>query len=194
MVNIIVLSTTLLLFLLVITIVIRSIIQKVAIIGRPPIPVAFFILAKMLVLVNLSFLLMKGLKINILKLYEPVLWIESVALALLLTGTMMLFFTTIQLNKDLIFGLSDSDKHKLQTKGLFSISRHPFYLGFILILFSSCLLCPNPLNILAFLGAWFIHHFIMIEEEKFLESHYGEEYRQYKKRVNRYLTLKYNKS
>jgi protein-S-isoprenylcysteine O-methyltransferase Ste14 len=190
MLNIIVLSTTLLLFLLVTAIVIRSAIQRIPIIGRPPIPTFFFILAKMLVLVNLSFLLMKGLKINVFRLFDPVPLIEYVALVILLTGAIILFFSTIQLNKDLVFGLSDSDKHKLQTRGLFSISRHPFYLGFIFILFSSCLLYPNPLNIIAFLGAWIIHHFIMIKEEKFLESQYGEEYRQYKIRVKRYITLK----
>ena len=137
---------------------------------------------------------MKGLEINVLKLFEPIMFLEIIGVIIMIIGVIILIVTTIQLNKDLIFGLSDSQEHQLQTTGIYSISRHPFYLGFILILFSSCLLYPNPLNIIAFLGAWFIHHFIMIEEEKFLESQYSEEYRRYKKRVKRYLTLKYNKS
>ncbi len=112
---------------------------------------------------------------------------DVIALAFLIAGTVILILATFKLNKDLVFGLSSSESHKLQTTGIFSLSRHPFYLGFIFILFSSCLFNPHYLNILAFAGAWIIHHFIMIKEEQFLTSQYGEEYRQYAKRVKRYI-------
>jgi protein-S-isoprenylcysteine O-methyltransferase Ste14 len=191
MINTIVLCTTLLLITLVMVVIIRAIISHIKVIGRPPVHTYLFILAKGLVMVNLLFLLLKGLKINVFRLFEPVWSVELIAVLILLTGTLILIFTTIQLNKDLIFGLSETQTHKLQTNGIYSISRHPFYLGFIFILFSSCLLYPNPVNIIAFLGAWIIHHLIMIQEEKFLEKVYGEEYRQYKHRVKRYLTLKF---
>jgi len=179
-----------LIFLLVAVVITRAVIQKQKIIGRPPIPVVFFILAKMMVVINLAFLLLRGFQINVSTICNPGFNADIIALALLLSGTVVLYVSTFQLNKDLIFGLSDSDDHHLLTKGVYSLSRHPFYLGFILILFSSCLLTPNYINIFAFLIAWFIHHFIMIEEEKFLESVYGEEYRLYKKRVSRYVTFK----
>jgi len=179
-----------LIFLLVAVVITRAVIQKQKIIGRPPIPVVFFILAKMMVVINLAFLLLRGLQINVSTVCNPVFTTDVIALALLVSGTVVLYVSTFQLNKDLIFGLSDSDDHHLLTKGIYSLSRHPFYLGFILILFSSCLLTPSYINIVAFLIAWFIHHFIMIEEEKFLESVYGEEYRLYKKRVSRYVTFK----
>jgi protein-S-isoprenylcysteine O-methyltransferase Ste14 len=190
MIETIVLIITLVLFLLVITVVSRAIITKQRIFGQPPIPVVYFLLAKMLVIVNLAFLLAKGLKINGYQIFKPTLMIEIVALALLIAGTIILILSTIQLNRDLIFGLSASDEHHLQTKGVYSLSRHPFYLGFIFILFSSCLLNPHFINILAFSGAWLIHHFIMIREEQFLSGQYGEEYRQYTKRVKRYITIK----
>jgi protein-S-isoprenylcysteine O-methyltransferase Ste14 len=171
-------------------IIIRAIIKKQQIIGRPPIPAVYFILAKMLVLVNLAFLLLKGLDINVNGIFIPGISIEIMALAILVTGTVILFISTIRLNNDLVFGLSSSEKHKLQTTGIYSISRHPFYLGFIFILFSSCLLNPHYINILAFTGAWILHHFIMIREEEALSSQYGEEYREYAKRVNRYIVLR----
>jgi protein-S-isoprenylcysteine O-methyltransferase Ste14 len=189
MISIIVLSISMLLILMVFAIVARAIIKKHRIIGRPPIPVIFFILAKMLVLVNLVFLLLKGLNVDIYALFNPVIYTDLIGLAFLITGTTIVFLSTFRLNKDLIFGLSSSPDHKLQTKGIYSLSRHPFYLGFLCILFSSCLFIPNPVNIVAFLGAWTIHHFIMIEEEQFLSSQYGEEYRQYTKKVRRYITL-----
>jgi protein-S-isoprenylcysteine O-methyltransferase Ste14 len=184
-----VLIITVSLFLLIGTIISKSIVQKQKIIGRPPIPVFYFILAKMLVLINLIFLMLKGLNITVGRIFNPDGFIDIAALVILLTGIVILVLSTIKLNKDLIFGLSSSGSHKLQTDGIYSFSRHPFYLGFLFILFSSCLFNPHYINILAFLGAWIIHHFIMIREEQFLESQYGEEYRQYAKRVKRYMSF-----
>ena len=189
MISTMVLIISLLLIFLITVVIVRSIIKKQQIIGRPPIPVFFFILAKILVLVNLIFLFFKGLNINVNRIFAPIEFIDIIALAFLITGTVLLFLSTLKLNKDLVSGLSSSEDHKLQTGGVFSVSRHPFYLGFIFILFSSCLFNPNYLNIIAFLGAWIIHHFIMIKEEQFLSSQYGEEYRQYAKRVKRYISF-----
>ncbi len=189
MISTLVLIISLLLICLIAVVVARSIIKKQQIFGRPPIPVFFFILAKMLVLVNLVFLLMKGLKINVNGIFVPTGFTNIIALAFLIAGTVILYLSAIKLNKDLVFGLSSSEDHKLQTGGIFSISRHPFYLGFIFILFSSCLFNPHYLNILAFAGAWIIHHFIMIREEQFLGTQYGEEYREYAKRVKRYISF-----
>jgi protein-S-isoprenylcysteine O-methyltransferase Ste14 len=189
MINIIILIITILIFLLVIAIVGRAILTRQTIFGRPPIPVFFFILAKMMVVINLVFLLSRGLQLNVCSIFKPALITDIVALVFLTTGACILFVSTFQLNRELIFGLSDSGDHRLHTNGLYSISHHPFYLGFIFILFSSCLFNPNLINIIAFLTAWVIHHFIMIKEEEFLESVYGEEYRLYKKRVRRYLNF-----
>ena len=139
MINIIVLCFTLVLFLLVISIVTRGILQKIPVFGHPPIPVFFFVLAKLLVLSNLCFLILYTTEINFYRLFQPALFLEIIAIAFLSLGTTILIITTFQLNKDLIFGLPKANEHKLQTKGLYSLSRHPFYLGFIFILFSSCL-------------------------------------------------------
>jgi protein-S-isoprenylcysteine O-methyltransferase Ste14 len=190
MIATIVFIITLFLLIMVAAIIGRAIIKKQQLIGRPPVPVFYFVLAKMLVIVNLAFLVLKGLNIPVYRIFPTVGYIDIVALAFLLLGTVVLVLSTIALNKDLIFGLSSSDDHKLQTKGIYSISRHPFYLGFIFILFSSCLFNPHVINIAAFLGAWLIHHFIMIREEQFLTSQYGEEYRRYAKKVNRYISIK----
>lgn len=177
-------------FLLLTFVIVRAIITRQKIIGKPPIPVLYFILAKFLVLINLTFLVMNCLQINVNRIFDPPLFFEIMALSFLFIGVVLIFLSTFRLNKDLIFGLTDTQTHKLQTKGIYSLSRHPFYLGFIFILFSSCLFTPNYINIFAFIGTWFIHHFIMIEEEKFLESMYGDEYKNYIKKVNRYINIK----
>lgn len=190
MISIIVLVISFLLIIMIISVVLRAIFKKQQIIGQPPIPVVFFLLAKTFVLVNLIFLFLKGFNINVSSFFVPHEIIELIALAFLIIGTLILFLSTIKLNRDLVFGLSSSETHSLQTDGIYSISRHPFYLGFIFILFSSCLFKPHYFNILAFIGAWIIHHFIMIKEEQFLNYQYGEKYRQYTKKVNRYITFK----
>ncbi len=189
MITTIVLINSLAIILLITIIIGRAIIKKQQIIGQPPIPVFYFILAKMFVLVNMTFLLLKGFNINVAGIFVSNGFVDIIALAILLTGTVILFLSTIKLNNDLVFGLSSSDNHKLQTNGIYSISRHPFYLGFIFILLSSCLFNPNILNIISFAGAWTIHHFIMIKEEEFLTIQYGDEYRRYKNKVKRYITL-----
>jgi protein-S-isoprenylcysteine O-methyltransferase Ste14 len=168
----------------------RAIVMKKEIFGRPPVPVLFFVLAKGLVVVNLTFLFLRGLKVTVPLLFLPNLFLEVISLILAFLGTAIIILTAIQLNNDLIFGLSSSGAHRLQTRGVFSLSRHPFYLGFLFVLFSSCLFTPHIINIIAFAGAWLIHHFIMIKEEEFLIAQYGEEYRQYAGKVKRYITLK----
>ena len=189
MISTMVLIISLLLIFLITAVITRAIIKKQQIIGHPPVPVVYFLLAKTLVLVNLTFLLLKGLNVDVMRLFAPNIFIDIIALAFLIIGTVILFLSTIKLKNDLVFGLSSSESHQLQTKGIYSVSRHPFYLGFVFILFSSCLFNPHYLNILAFIGAWIIHHFVMIREEQFLSSQYGDEYRQYAKRVKRYISF-----
>ena len=172
----------------------RALIRKQTLLGRSPIPLFFFLLAKSCVIVNLVFLLLSGLGVRSYALFESTLATGIPAFILLFAGLVILVISSLQLNRALIFGLPDKDHENLQTKGLYGFSRHPFYLGFILILLSSCLLYPHLLNILAFLTAWTIHHFIMIREENFLEQAFGDEYRRYKKKVGRYCTFNRSQS
>jgi len=189
MIPALVLIISLLLIFIIATVLCRAVIKKQQIIGQPPIPVVYFLLAKTLVIVNLTFLMLKGLNVKVARLFAPIELIDIIALVILVIGTFILFLSTIKLKNDLVFGLSSSENHHLQTKGIYSVSRHPFYLGFIFILFSSCLFNPHYLNIIAFIGTWIIHHIIMIKEEQFLNKKYGEEYKQYTNRVKRYITF-----
>ena len=55
MISKIVLTINVFLILLIASVIARAIIRKQQIIGKPPVPVLFFVLAKMLVAVNLTF-------------------------------------------------------------------------------------------------------------------------------------------
>ncbi len=66
---------------------------------------------------------------------------------------------------------------KLNTKGIYSIVRHPLYLGNFLIFFGFILFTQSPwfigLSVLAF---WIYYERIMFAEEEFLRRKYGKEY------------------
>lgn len=189
MIEVIIITATSLLFLLVLLTLTKGIFKKQQIIGRPPIPTILFLLAKILAFGNLVFLLMHGFKVQLMVLYSPPLYVQYIGLVFLMAGTILAFITSSVLKNDLIFGLPKTGMHQLQTRGIYSFSRHPFYLGFLLILFSSVLFVPNIFNIIFFAVAWILHHFIMIKEEEFLVSKYGDEYRNFKEKVSRYITL-----
>lgn len=77
---------------------------------------------------------------------------------------------------------------KILDTGFYGISRNPIYLGMILIylgiscLFNSIWFLPFlPLSLLA------IHYGVILREEKYLESKFGEEYLDYKQRVRRWI-------
>jgi protein-S-isoprenylcysteine O-methyltransferase Ste14 len=190
MIEIIILVVTSLLFLMVLITIIESVVKKQPIIGRPTIPLPFFIMAKVFPFINLVFLLLRGLKVKIGLVVDMPAIVDYIALMLMFIGLIIAEVTSFRLKNDLIFGLSDSDKHILQTKGIYSISRHPFYIGFLLILISSVLFVPNIFNIIVFTFSWLLHHFIMIKEEEFLTSKYGDEYLDYSKKVKRYISFK----
>jgi len=84
-------------------------------------------------------------------------------------------------------GIDENNPDKLITGGMFALSRNPIYVCFLLFLAGLFLIHRNiviAVGILLFAAA--IHRQIL-REEKFLILHYGEEYRDYQKKVRRYL-------
>jgi len=73
-------------------------------------------------------------------------------------------------------------------EGPFAFSRHPMYLGMVVILVGVAVLLGNIVSLFAALGFFvtmdiaFVRH-----EEKALEETFGEEFLDYKKRVRRWL-------
>ncbi len=84
-------------------------------------------------------------------------------------------------------GIPDSDDTELITGGIYSLSRNPAFLAFDLLYFGVTLMVFSiPLPALSAVTAILLHIQI-INEEKYLEGRFGEEYISYKKRVRRYL-------
>lgn len=84
-------------------------------------------------------------------------------------------------------GIDYENAGKLTTTGIYAYSRNPMYLSFYLIFFGEFLLFPN-IGLLASLIVAFVAFSLTIrKEEKFLISHYGKEYEDYRKKVRRYI-------
>lgn len=74
------------------------------------------------------------------------------------------------------------------TSGIYKYSRNPVYLGYILVIFGITLL-TGALMILLYAGiaGLFIYFYVRYYEEPLLEEKFEEAYRDYKKRVPRWL-------
>ncbi|HEY3369266.1 MAG TPA: isoprenylcysteine carboxylmethyltransferase family protein [Prolixibacteraceae bacterium] len=78
-------------------------------------------------------------------------------------------------------------KHELRTGGIYRFSRNPMYASFIFLNTATFLFLPSIVLLAIMVYGMVVHHFIILGEEKFLESEFGNEYQTYKSRVPRYL-------
>jgi protein-S-isoprenylcysteine O-methyltransferase Ste14 len=110
-----------------------------------------------------------------------------------ITGALVIFISLIfmaltlhHFKTSLRFGLNENNRGKLITSGIFSFSRNPFFLSIILYFLGTALVIPGWFFIgFAVLAIGSIHLFIL-KEEKFMEDHFGENYRNYRQKVRRY--------
>ncbi len=122
--------------------------------------------------------------------------------ALLLIGAVLLFFAGARHYdmlqflglRQIIMGTSQSvltETGKLETTGILGITRHPWYLGTIMLIWArgldvSALITNVTITIYLIVGTF-------LEEGKLLIE-YGEEYREYQKKVSMLIPFKYVRS
>jgi protein-S-isoprenylcysteine O-methyltransferase Ste14 len=75
----------------------------------------------------------------------------------------------------------------LRTTGVYRFSRNPMLLGLYLMAFGSALYVQCPLNWILVIIALMVHHKIILAEEVFLQSRFGEQWIRYRQDVRRYL-------
>lgn len=72
--------------------------------------------------------------------------------------------------------------------GVFAYSRNPIYLAFVLVTCGAGLYLESVGVVLSNIFAiWLLYDFVITKEEKYLETLFGEQYREYKQRVRRWL-------
>ena len=117
----------------------------------------------------------------------PVPSVLSWAGALLLCPAAVLFIISFaDLGTSLRVGLPE-EVVILRTKRLFRISRNPLYISVYLICLASLLYYPNQVNFVLVVYGIFVHHRIILGEEKFLLERFGQQWVEYSRKVRRYL-------
>ena len=104
----------------------------------------------------------------------------------IITGLIIFVLSLVSFGRSWRIGIDKKNPGKLVTTGIFSMTRNPIFLFLDFYLVGTWLIYPNLFfGIFAVFGITGIHSQIL-QEEEFLSKQYGEEYREYAKRVRRY--------
>lgn len=76
---------------------------------------------------------------------------------------------------------------RIRREGPYRVSRNPIYVGFHLLTAAALLYTANPVVLVLAATSVAIHHAVVLSEERHLERVFGDEYREYRARVRRYL-------
>ena len=78
--------------------------------------------------------------------------------------------------------------NRLETGGVYAIVRNPIYSAFLFICIGALLFCRNWYVLILPPLFWvYLTVFMKLTEEKWLSERFGEEYKAYSKRVNRFI-------
>lgn len=111
---------------------------------------------------------------------------KYISIGLLFTGLTLSAISLVNLGKSTRLGLP-TEETQFKTNGLYKISRNPMYVGFNLITISAIIFIHSWLVLALGIYSLIIYHIIILGEEKFMATRFGEEYKTYKKKVRRYL-------
>ena len=105
-------------------------------------------------------------------------------------GDLIFLFSVLCMKDSWRAGIPDKDKTELVTSGIYRFSRNPAFLGFDMMYFGVLLMYCNLLTGFFTAFAVVTLHLQILQEEKYLAGVFGKEYREYRKRVFRYLGRK----
>ena len=110
-----------------------------------------------------------------------------ICVALLGIGVMLFTLAITRLGTfSLRVGLAQENT-SLRTTGIYHFSRNPMLLGLYLMAVGSAIYVQCPINWILVIIALTVHHKIILAEEVFLQSRFGEQWIRYRNNVRRYL-------
>lgn len=116
--------------------------------------------------------------------------IRYVGILVGIIGDILFLIAVVTMKDSWRAGIPNEDKTTFISTGIYNISRNPAFLGFDLMYVGICLIYCNILTVVFTLFAIIMLHFQILQEEKFLEKAFENEYIDYKKKVFRYLGRK----
>lgn len=113
--------------------------------------------------------------------------LENIGWSLLIISLVIVWVAQSQMSTSWRIGIDEINKTELITKGLFSISRNPIFLGIMLTNIGLFLIIPNALTLLiTSISALSINTQIRLEEA-YLKEAFGKGYLDYYEEVRRWL-------
>ena len=104
-----------------------------------------------------------------------------------LSGDLIFLISVLSMKDSWRAGIPKGDRTKLVKDGIYAYSRNPAFLGFDLQYIGVLLMYCNLLTGLFTVFAIVMLHLQILQEEKYLTSVVGAEYREYRHQVYRYL-------
>jgi protein-S-isoprenylcysteine O-methyltransferase Ste14 len=153
--------------------------------GKPPINKVLFYASKYSIVIIWGAMVLQSWGISI-ALGEVPVFVTWISLILWIFGFILLFLGRFELGNSFRLGTPREDT-SLKVSGLYRISRNPMYLGVYATVIASVLYTVNPVVIFLGVCVIAIHHKIVLAEEEYMQSVFGQEYREYSRRVRRYI-------
>lgn len=113
--------------------------------------------------------------------------LQAAGCLLLVLGLGMFVAALFSFGTSWRIGVDTQNPGSLVTRGAFALSRNPIFLSMDLYFLGLFFIYPSPFFLVSAALALSGFHYQILQEERFLRGHYGEDYRQYTLKVGRYL-------
>jgi protein-S-isoprenylcysteine O-methyltransferase Ste14 len=153
--------------------------------GEAPIDRTLFFTSKYAIVILWAGMVLQGWGIGLPVAQVPG-FLRWISLCIWVAGFALLFIGRFGLGDSFRLG-SPQERTGLKTSGLFRFSRNPMYLGVYATLLATVLYTLNPILFLIAVFVAAVHQKIVLAEEQYLRSLFGQEYVDYCSRVRRYL-------
>lgn len=113
----------------------------------------------------------------------------TVALALLLINLLVASASLLGLRDSWRVGVLEDQQTDLIEEGIYGLSRNPYFLSYLIMFAAYTVLLQNAILFVLSLAGSALIHAMVLKEEKHLTALHGDKYRQYQKRVPRYIII-----
>ena len=113
--------------------------------------------------------------------------LQVVGAVLIIGGVVLFAAAQLNLGASWQVGIDERYKPGFVSSGLYSFSRHPIFLGFLTLMTGYAAMLPTTLSFILLLGAYIGFRTQADTEEAYMLKTYGEPYRDYTRRVGRFI-------
>ncbi len=119
--------------------------------------------------------------------YLQIDYLQWIGFGLIHLSFLFIFIAQRNMANEWRIGIDNKNKVTLITKGLFSISRNPIFLGVIIVFIGLFLIIPNAVTAIILTAGFIVIQVQVRLEEEFLLNNLKEEYEIYMRNVKRWL-------